>query len=99
MQRDRFVAASTWLGNAQVDLEVATEISGRYPSRACFHAQQAAELALKALLIALTDDHPRSHIGDVLIRELQAAIRQARSVFTYAEQLVERLVLEGEGTP
>jgi len=98
MQRDRFVAASTWLRNAQVDLEVATE-SGRYPSRACFRAQQAAQLALKALLIALTDDHPRSHIGDVLIRELQAAIRQARSVFTYAEQLVERLVLEGEGTP
>jgi len=73
--------------------------SGRYPSRACFHAQQAAELALKALLIALTDDHPRSHIGDVLIRELQAAIRQARSVFAYAEELVERLVLEGEGPP
>lgn len=47
MQRDRFVAARTWLQNARADLALAMEIAERYPSRACFHAQQAAELALK----------------------------------------------------
>ncbi len=70
MQRDRFVAARTWLNNARADLALAAEIADRFPSRACFHAQQAAELALKAALIAVADDHPRTHIGDVLVGEL-----------------------------
>ena len=71
MQRDRFVAAGVWLANADVDLQVATELTDRFPSRACFHAQQAAELVLKAALIALTDDHPRAHTGGILIQEIE----------------------------
>ena len=71
MQRDRFAAADVWVANADVDLQVATELSGRFPSRACFHAQQAAELVLKAALIALTDDHPRAHTGGILIEEIK----------------------------
>jgi len=72
MQRDRLAAARLWLSNAETDLELAREIAGRYASRACFHAQQSAEMALKGLLIALADDHPRTHIGDGLVRELEA---------------------------
>lgn len=71
MQPDRLVTAGTWLSNAQTDLALAKEIAERYPSRACFHAQQTAEMGLKAALIAIADDHPRTHIGDLLIRELQ----------------------------
>lgn len=71
MQPDRFLTAGTWLDNAETDLALAKEIAQRYPSRACFHAQQAAEMSLKAALIAVADDHPRTHIGDLLIRELQ----------------------------
>jgi HEPN domain-containing protein len=72
MQRDRFLAADVRLANADVDLQVAAELVERFPSRACFHAQQAAELVLKAALIALTDDHPRAHTGGVLIGEIEA---------------------------
>jgi HEPN domain-containing protein len=71
MQRDRFLAADIWLANAEIDLQVAAELVERFPSRACFHARQAAELVLKAALIALTDDHPRAHTGGVLIGEIQ----------------------------
>ncbi|MBC5799362.1 MAG: HEPN domain-containing protein [Candidatus Eremiobacteraeota bacterium] len=46
------------------------EIAERYPSRACFRAQQTAELALKAALIALAGDHPGTHVADVLVSEL-----------------------------
>ena len=34
------------------------------------YAQQASEMALKAALIAVSDDHPRTHVGKYLIREL-----------------------------
>ncbi len=71
MQRDRFVAARTWLDNARTDFALALEVAERYPSRACFRAQQSAELALKAALIAVADDHPRTHVGDVLVSELR----------------------------
>lgn len=72
MQRDRILAARMWLANAETDLALAKDISANYASRACFHAQQSAEMALKAALIALADDHPRTHIGDGLVRELEA---------------------------
>ncbi len=72
MQRDRLAAARLWLANADTDLALAREIAERYASRACFHAQQSAEMALKGVLIALADDHPRTHVGDGLIRELEA---------------------------
>jgi HEPN domain-containing protein len=71
MQRDRLATADLWLTNADTDLQVSAEIAERFPSRACFHAQQAVELALKAALIALTDDHPRAHVGGILIGELR----------------------------
>ena len=73
-----------WLSNAETDLELAQDITARYPSRACFHAQQSAEIALKAALIALADDHPRTHIGDLLVQELQALGESAPSAVVAA---------------
>ncbi len=70
MQRDRIVTARLWLSNAETDLALAVEIVDRYASRSAFHARQAAELALKAALIAIADDHPRTHVGGDLIKEL-----------------------------
>jgi HEPN domain-containing protein len=72
MRRDRIATAQMWLASAHTDLELAQAIVVRFPTRACFHAQQSAELALKAALIALADDHPRTHVGDQLVRELEA---------------------------
>ena len=71
MQRDRIVAARLWLANALTDLELAAEIAPRYAARSCFHAQQSAEMSLKAALIALADDHPRTHIAGSLVREIE----------------------------
>ena len=71
MQRDRIVTARLCLSNAETDLALAIEITDRYASRSAFHAQQAVEMALKAVLIAIADDHPRTHVGGDLLKELE----------------------------
>jgi HEPN domain-containing protein len=63
------VEADRWLAKAADDLTVArlvanTEGAPRWP--ACFHAQQAAEKALKAYLVANGVDFPFSHALDRL---------------------------------
>lgn len=73
MQRDRFVVARTWLRTAERDLRLARAALDIEPSLGAFHAQQAAEKALKALLVATTDDHERTHTAGRLVRELRAA--------------------------
>ncbi len=54
----------TWLRYAREDLEgadAALARSGAIPRHACFLAQQAAEKALKAVLVFLKIDVPRRH--------------------------------------
>ena len=70
MQRDRIEAARLWLSNAGTDVDVAELLRAGFVARSCIHAQQASEMALKAALIAVSDDHPRTHVGEHLIREL-----------------------------
>ncbi len=72
MQPDRFVTAQRWLAGARDDVTVADELSGRMPNVACFHAQQAAEKALKAWLVALSGDVAREHLMQNLLAELAA---------------------------
>lgn len=71
MQRDRLVVARTWYRTAERDLRLARAALDIEPSLATFHAQQAAEKALKAVLVAITDDHPRTHTAGRLVRELR----------------------------
>ena len=71
MQRDRAAVARTWQRTARRDLDSARALLDVAPSLAAFHAQQAAEKALKALLVATTDDHPRTHTAGRLVRELR----------------------------
>ena len=55
---------SEWLTHAQSDLNLARLGHGRadiLPAQVCFHAQQAAEKALKAVLLAATLGFPLSH--------------------------------------
>jgi HEPN domain-containing protein len=57
-------SAESWLEYATRDLRAASVLSGEpdLSGAACFHAQQAAEKALKALLAWLSDeDIPRTH--------------------------------------
>lgn len=64
-QPDRLSDARTWLDYAAADLRVA-ELARRTPESlpawiACYHAQQAAEKALKGMLIARGREYPFSH--------------------------------------
>lgn len=43
-----------WLDQAATDLAISIEVRERYAHQACFHAQQSAEKALKALLTRLS---------------------------------------------
>ena len=72
MQRDRFVVAERWLHGAATDVALADVIVGDFAARAAFHCQQAAAMALKAVLIAASDDHPTQHASSELLRELAA---------------------------
>jgi HEPN domain-containing protein len=61
--------AESWLGKAGDDLAIAelvlnSEIGVEWA--ACFHAQQAAEKAVKAVLVHLGVDFPKSHRLDLL---------------------------------
>jgi HEPN domain-containing protein/predicted nucleotidyltransferase len=61
--------ANDWLGYAQEDLTAAVAslaVSEFRPRHACYYAQQAAEKALKAALISLTVEPPRTHSLDEL---------------------------------
>lgn len=65
-----------WLQQAREDLEVADLVIGRLPgaaSQICFHAQQCAEKAVKALLVALAVDFPRTHKLEELLPLVVAA--------------------------
>ena len=65
-QRD----AGHWLAEAEVDLNLSERIAEEFPSRACFHAQQAGEKALKAILSATGQrrvvGHSLSDLGDAV---------------------------------
>lgn len=63
-----------WLRRARSDLElarIALQAHSVLPEDACFHAQQCAEKALKALLLQAGDDPPRTHAIDVLLDRLK----------------------------
>jgi len=72
--------AGRWLAAAADDLSAARLLAGSAdisPDVACFHAQQAAEKALKAILIVAGEDVPRSHDLDRLHQlVVQAGLRQ-----------------------
>lgn len=65
-----------WLQRAQSDLalaQAALETPNVLREDACFHMQQCAEKALKALLLYLAIDFPRTHAIEALLDLLQDA--------------------------
>ena len=78
-----------WLEKAQVFLEEARDDvdRGRY-WLACFHAQQFAELALKAVLIKLVGSYPFTHSLVELLEALESlGHRVDEELYTIAEAL------------
>jgi HEPN domain-containing protein len=67
--------AAEWLRWATADLQVALLTSDERiaPQIAAFHAQQAAEKSLKALLVQEQIDFPRTHSIGVLLTLLEQA--------------------------
>ena len=62
--------AWAWLGRARDDLAVANMWADERvaPSIAAFHAQQAAEKALKSVLVATQTEFPPTHVIGLLIQ-------------------------------
>jgi HEPN domain-containing protein len=71
MQQHPRELAGNWLAQARRDLDAAEYLfdGARYDA-ACFGAQQAAAKALKAALIWLAGDRPRTHQLGVLTAEI-----------------------------
>ena len=88
---DRCTEARRWLHYAREDLEAADAMLGqaRVQSRhVCWLAQQAAEKAIKAGLVSLQIDFPRSHDLDAL-RNLMPQDWTARSQHPDLAELTE----------
>lgn len=63
-------SAHAWIEHAERDLEIASR--GEFPDDACYHAQQATEKALKALLAERGEEVPRHHRLTNLLNILDA---------------------------
>jgi HEPN domain-containing protein len=66
---NQFSETARWLRYAEEDLVTAETLLGQphvVPRQACWLAQQSAEKALKAVLVFLQIDFPRSHDLDAL---------------------------------
>ncbi len=71
MQQHPHDLATNWLAQAELDLDSARYLfAGKRFGTACFTCQQAAEKALKACLIWLAGDRPRTHLLSVLGAEI-----------------------------
>jgi len=79
--------ATGWLQRAESNLAIARmgKAEGVFLEDLCFEAQQAAEKALKALLIRLTGEYPRVHAFGLLIQRLERCTR----VPAYVREVVE----------
>jgi HEPN domain-containing protein len=74
-----------WLRQADLDLDAARTLAERIPSLACFHAQQSAEKALKAILYASGERHVLGHsLGELgtSVAEHSPAFERLRSDVT-----------------
>lgn len=90
MQQNRAALAAAWRATAEEDLRVATLLANESPSTAAFHAQQAAEKAVKAACVMLIDDTPRTHVINFLLDELAENGRPIDDDVRDAARVLER---------
>lgn len=91
MQPDRRLAAAQWRNAAAEDLRVSQLLASESPSIAAFHAQQAAEKALKAAAVAIADDLPRTHVLNDLADELAREGHEIPDLIRQHLRVLERL--------
>lgn len=86
-------SAEEWLLSAYTDLGVAKHLRETYYPKPleviCFHAQQAAEKSLKALIIskALPGGLPKVHDLSFLLNQLKNTVLIDEKYFDYADSL------------
>jgi HEPN domain-containing protein len=83
-----------WLQRAESNLHIARRGRGEgvFLEDLCFEAQQAAEKALKALLIYLSGDYPRVHTFTLLLERLEqhvAVLEPIREVVELSDYAVQ----------
>lgn len=87
--------ANGWLRRARADLSVGSIVDDERlaPEIVAFHAQQAAEKALKALLVLRQVDFPRTHVIGLLVHLCEAAgLKLPESVAVEAASLTRYAV-------
>lgn len=95
MKRPEVEAAEPWLALAQADSEILGWIVARDDAPAellglgCFHGQQAAEKALKAVLAAWDLPAPRSHDLTVLAAAVAPVAAMPEAVLAACEALAD----------
>jgi len=81
---------ASWLAAVDEDLRIARLAIDQHPpivGPVCFHAQQAAEKAMKALLVAAESDVPRTHDLVALVKLLVPVFPEAASLRESAARL------------
>lgn len=63
--------ANKWISIAEDDLKLAQQNIDIQPELLCYHCQQAAEKALKAILVKKEGKFPKTHSLNTLIQELE----------------------------
>lgn len=62
-----------WFSQAENDLQMASvAVDHGFFSQACYHASQAAEKALKSLILELGEEPPHTHVLGQLLQQLVA---------------------------
>ena len=77
VDHERADLVGKWMVLARADLayaEASFELSERFSDKVCFHCQQAAEKALKALMTALGMRTPKTHDLRALIAQLSYSL-------------------------
>ena len=87
-------SSAHWLASAASDLKAARlcqDDSGIFPEVVCFHAQQSAEKAIKAVLLNLNIDFPLTHdiqdlieIAEINNVKLSPEVRAAEKLTPFA---------------
>lgn len=89
MKKNNFTAdVDTWLEFAEYDLKSARwQLEGKIYTSACYVSQQAAEKALKALILSCDNIPPKIHSLDRLIAILKDLKVDISSIETEAQEL------------
>lgn len=83
---------NAWLNKAKGDLRMARAANGLEDplwDQCCFHAQQAAEKALKAFWVSMDQDVPRTHDLVYIVEKIVALLPEANDILEDAAAIAQ----------